>query len=360
MAKIIQYLKEIVERGASDLHISVGSPPMMRLHGELVQLERTVLSARDTVELLSSLLNDDLLEELDRYKNLDFAYELPHAGYMQRFRCNFFFQKDGIDAVFRAIPREIPSLKQLNLPRQLEELAWYKDGLILVTGPTGCGKSTTISAILNIINKNQSRHIICVEDPIEYVHPNKQSIIHQRQVNIHTLSFENAIKASMKEDADVIMVGELRELNTIDLVLTAASMGHLVFSTMHTLSAPKTVERLIDCYPSSRQNSIRMILADCIRAIVAQQLIPRSDGWGRLPAVEIMINCLPISNLIRDSKVHQIPSVMQTSKNMGMIAMDDYLMELYDEGKITAMEAFENSIDKKKLESVLKHDRRIL
>ena len=358
MPNIIRYLKEVVERGASDLHISVGSPPIMRLNGELVQLEKTMLSAKDTVELLSVLLTDELLEELDRYKNIDFAYELPHAGFMQRYRCNFFFQKDGIDAVFRAIPREIPSLKQLNLPLQLEELAWYKDGLILVTGPTGCGKSTTISAILNIINKSQSRHMICVEDPIEYVHTNKQSIIHQRQVNIHSLSFENAIKASMKEDADVIMVGELRDLSTIDLVLTASNMGHLVFSTMHTSSSPKTVERLIDFYPSSRQNSIRMILADCVRAIVAQQLIPRADGWGRVPAVEIMINCLPIANLIRESKVHQIPSIMQTSKNLGMISMDDSLMRLYNEAKISGIEAFENSIDKKKLESVLKQDRR--
>jgi len=357
VANLIQYLKEVVERGASDLHISVGAPPMMRLNGELTHLERSPLSSIQTMELLTDILTDEQLGILDSARNVDFALELPHAGKMQRYRCNFFFQRDGIDGVFRVIPREAPTLKELNLPRSLEDLAWYKDGLILITGPTGCGKSTTISAIINIINSTQARHIISIEDPVEYVHSNRQSIIHQRQVGTHTISFKSALRSAMKEDADVIMVGEMRDLETIVQVLTAATMGHLVLTTMHTPSAPKAVERLIDFFPSSRQNSVRAILADSIRAVIAQQLIPRADGWGRIPAIEILINCLPIANLIRESKTHQIPSILQTSKNLGMVSMDDYLMKLYEEGSITAMEAFENAIDKKKLESVLKADR---
>jgi len=360
MVDIVQYLKEVVERGGSDLHLSVGSPPMMRQHGELIKLEKRPLADEDTTMLLSELITEDQMEELERYRSIDFAIEIPHAGFIQRYRCNVFFQKDGMDGVFRVIPREIPTLKELNLPKNIEDLAWYKDGLIMITGPTGSGKSTTISAVIDIINTTQSRHIITIEDPIEYVHPDKQSIIHQRQIGLHTLSFKRAIRAAMREDADVIMVGEMRDLETIDHVLNAASTGHLVLTTMHTPSAPKSVERFIEFYPSSRQGSVRNMLADCLRAVVAQQLIPRADGWGRIPAVEIMINCLPIANLIRDFKTHQIPSIMQTSKNIGMVLMDDYLMQLYNEGKITAIEAFEHSIDKKKLESVLKpsHPRR--
>lgn len=358
MATIIQYLKEAVERGGSDLHLSVGSPPMIRLFGDLVHLEKTPLSPQTQLLLLREILSEEHLLELDENKNLDFAFEVPHAGLTQRFRCNIFFQKFGMDAVFRVIPREIPTLKKLNLPASLEELAWFKDGLILITGPTGCGKSTTISAIIDIINSTQTRHIITIEDPVEYIHKNKQSIIHQRQIHLHTLSYQHALKASMQHDVDVIMIGELRSLDTIDLAVTSASMGRLVFATMHTASAPKAVERLIEFYPASRQSSIRSSLANCIRVVVAQQLIPRSDGLGRVPAIEVMINYLSIANLIRESKAHQIPSIMQTSKHLGMISMDDYLMELYNEGIISAIEAFENSIDKKKLESVLRSNRR--
>lgn len=358
MAKIIQYLKELVERGGSDLHLSAGSPPMIRLNGELIVLEHTPISPEYAVTLIGELLDEERLIELDRTKSIDFAFEIPHAGFQQRFRCNVFFQKFGMDAVFRAIPREVPNLRQLNLPASLEDLAWYRDGLILITGPTGCGKSTTISAILDIIHSSQSRHIVTIEDPIEYVHARKQSVIHQRQVKLHTPSYEDGIQAALKQDADVIMVGELRDLETIEHVLNAAGMGHLVFTTMHTSSAPKAVERLIEFFPASRQGAIRDILAESIRVVVAQQLIPRADGLGRIPAVEVMINYLSIANLIRDQKVYQIPSIMQTSKHLGMICMDEYLMQLYNAGRITAIEAFENSIDKKKLESVLRSNRR--
>ncbi|MCE1248130.1 MAG: PilT/PilU family type 4a pilus ATPase [Firmicutes bacterium] len=358
MSKLVQYLKEVIERGGSDLHMSVNSPPMMRLFGELVPLENYPLSSDDTVEILGSLLNDEQMMDLEKYKNIDFALELPYAGYVQRYRCNFFFQKSGLDGVFRVIPREIPSLRELNLPSQLEDLALFLDGLILVTGPTGCGKSTTIAALVDIINTTQARHIITLEDPIEFVHRNKLSIIHQRQVNMHVLSFERAVRAAMREDTDVIIMGETRDLNSVENMLTAASMGHLVFSTMHTASAPKAVERIVEFYPPSRRTSVRMMLADCLRAIIAQQLIPRSDEMGRVPAVEIMVNNLSIANLIRESKVHQIPTVIQTGKQFGMVSMDDFLMKLFNEGKITAIEAFENSIDKKKLESVLRQHRR--
>lgn len=358
MQKIIQYLKEVVERGGSDLHISVDSPPIIRLHGDLVHLERTPLSSEDTEILLGDLLSDSQMEELKRYKNLDFAYEVPHAGYTQRFRCNFFFQRKGLDGVFRVIPRDIPSMKELNLPDTVEDMARYRDGLVIITGPTGSGKSTTISTLIDIINRTQFRHIITLEDPIEYVHSNKQSIIHQRQINLHTRSFNRALKSALREDPDVIVVGEMRDLRTIDLALTAASTGHLVFTTMHTPSAPKAIERLIEFYPPQRQMSVRILLADCVRAVIAQQLIQRADGWGRVPAVEVMINCLPIANLIREVKGHQIVSVMQASKNIGMVFMDDYLMKLHKEGKITAAAAHEHAIDKKRLESILRSDGR--
>ena len=351
--KLVEYLKEVVERGGSDLHVSVNAPPMMRLYGELAVLERNVLSAQDTMALLGAVLTDNQLKALEQKKNIDFALEVPHAGHIQRFRCNVFYQRDGLDGVFRVIPREIPSLKELNLPGTLESLTRFLDGLILVTGPTGSGKSTTIAALVDIINRDQARNIITVEDPIEHVHTNKLSLIKQRQVHMHTKSFHNALRSALRQDPDVIMLGEMRELDTIDLALNAASTGHLVFSTMHTPSASKAIERLVEFYPPQRQASVRSILADCIRAVVAQQLIIRSDGWGRIPAVEIMVNSIPIANMIREFKTHQIITVIQTSKNMGMISMDDYLIKLVQEGKITTMTAYENAIDRKKLETLL-------
>lgn len=353
MQNIVQYLKEVVERGGSDLHIVANAPPMMRLNGELVRIERNVLSKNDTMELLSEILTPEQMEILEERKSLDLAYEVLHAGVVQRFRCNFFFQREGLDGAFRVIPREIPTLRELNLPQSLEDLARYRDGLILITGPTGSGKSTTITALIDIINKTQARHIVTIEDPIEHVHVNKLSLIHQRQIGLHSLSFESSLKAVLHQDCDVVMVGEMRDLETIELTLTAAGTGHLVFSTMHTSSAAKAVERLIEFYPAQRQMSVRAMLADCMRAVVAQQLLPRADGWGRIPAVEILINCLPIANLIREFKTHQVTFVMQTSKNIGMITMDDYLRQLFEEGKITSVTAYEHAIDKKSMESVL-------
>jgi twitching motility protein PilT len=353
MQRIVQYLKEVVERGGSDLHISVGSPPMMRLYGELVVVERTPLSSDDTVALLGEMLTEKQVKVLERTKNLDFALELPHAGQIQRFRCNIFYQREGIDGVFRVIPREIPTLKELNLPPVIESMAHYLDGLVLITGPTGSGKSTTIAAILDIINREQSKNIFTIEDPIEHVHPNKSSMMQQRQIHLHCSSFERALKASLREDPDIIMLGEMRDLKTIDLVLNAASTGHLVFSTMHTASAAKSIERLVEYYPPQKQASIRSILADCVRAVVAQQLVVRSDGWGRVPSLEIMINIPSIANMIREFKTHQINTVIQTSKNVGMISMDDYLVKLVQEGKIVAGAAMAHANDRKKLEAIL-------
>lgn len=353
MHKIVQYLKEVVERGGSDLHISVNSPPMMRLYGELVLLERTNLNSEDTLSILGEALSEKQRSDLAKYKSLDFAFEIPHAGQIQRFRSNLFYQRHGLDGVFRVIPREIPNLKDLNLPPTLESLTRFQNGLVIITGPTGSGKSTTIAALLDLLNREQSAHIITIEDPIEHVHKSRFSLIKQRQVGQHTRTFQKAMRAALREDPDIIMVGELRDVKSVDLVLNAASTGHLVFTTMHTPSAAKAIERLVEFYPSQRQLAIRAMLADCVRAIVAQQLIIRADGWGRVPAVEVMINCIPIANLIREFKTHQITTVIQTSKNMGMIYMDDYLVSLVKEGKITPMSAYEHAHDRKRMETLI-------
>jgi twitching motility protein PilT len=350
---MIKYLKEVVERGGSDLHISVNSPPVMRIYGELLPLEKFPLSPEDTIKLFREIIPTENLRDLSKLKNIDLAFEIPHAGYYQRFRCNLFMQKEGADGVFRVIQRKIPSLKELNLPPHIEELAFYKDGLILITGQTGSGKSTTISALLDIINETQATHIITIEDPVEHVHGNKNSIIQQRQLNSHTGSFQRALKTALRSDPDIIMLSELRDLETTDLALTAANTGLLVLSTMHTSSTTKAIERLIEFYPSQRRQSVRSLLADCLRAIVAQQLLQRADGWGLIPAVEIMLNCMPVANLIRESRTHQVVSVIQTSRNLGMISMDDYLIRLLEQKKINAMAAYEHAIDKKRLETVL-------
>jgi twitching motility protein PilT len=351
---LVRYLKEVVERGGSDLHISVNSPPVMRLYGDLMPIEKLLLSSDETFRMFEEILDDYQLEELERLKSIDLAFEIPHAGHYQRFRCNLFMQKEGVDGTFRVISRNIPSLKELNLPTHLEDLALYKDGLILVTGPTGSGKSTTTSSLIEIINNTQATHIITIEDPIEYIHKNKHSIIQQRQLNLHTLSFGRAMETALRSDPDIIMISELRDLETIDIVLTAASTGQLVISTMHTASTAKAIERLIEFYPIQRHQTVRSLLADSIRAIIAQQLIPRADGWGRIPAVEILINCMPIANLIRESRTHQVTSIIQTSRNLGMISMDDYLVKLYEQKKITAVAAYEYAVDKRSFESILR------
>jgi twitching motility protein PilT len=355
---MIKYLKEVVERGGSDLHISVNSPPVMRLYGELMPLEKFPLSSEDTIKLFSEVIPEESLEELLKKKNLDLSIEISHAGYSQRFRCNLFVQKEGIDGAFRVIQRKVPSLKELNLPPHLEDLALYKDGLILITGPTGSGKSTTISCLIDIINETQATHLITIEDPIEHIHNNKHSIVQQRQLNLHTLSVNRALKTAMRSDPDIIMVSELRDLETTDLALTAANTGQLVLTTMHTSSTIKALERLIEFYPTQRRQSIRNVLADCIRAVIAQQLLSKADGWGLIPAVEVLINCMPIANLIRESRTHQIISVIQTSRNLGMISMDDYLIRLLEQKKITAIAAYEHAIDKRKLESVISSGQR--
>ncbi|MFP4496580.1 MAG: type IV pilus twitching motility protein PilT [Vulcanimicrobiota bacterium] len=345
MQKIIQYLKEVVERGGSDLHISPDSPPMMRMNGELVHLVRNILTREETSILLKDMLDEEQLRILDESKSLDIAYEIPHAGYIQRFRCNLFYQKRGLDGVFRVIPREIPTLKDLNLPTSLEGLINFDHGLIIITGPTGSGKSTTISALIDLTNEVQYKHIITIEDPIEFVHPNKLSILHQRQVRLHTNNFYEALKTSLRQDPDIIMVGELRNQETVELALTAASTGQLVYTTMHTPTTSKAIERLVEFFPSQRQNSVRVVLAEFIRAIISQQLVPRLDGWGRIPAVEILINCPPIANMIREFKPHQILSIIQTSKNVGMVSMDDYLVKLFEDGVLSAETVYEYSID---------------
>lgn len=348
MATLEAYLQEVLSRGGSDLHIAAGSPPLMRLQGLLTPLTPTPLTPEQTTELLLSILSADQVEELDRAKNIDFAYEIETLEGQQRFRGNAYFQRQGLDGVFRMIPNRIPTLADLGMPTEtLEKLVQHHQGIILVTGPSGSGKTTTLAALINVINETKAAHIITIEDPIEYIHPIKRSLINQRQLGKHTNSFSAALRAAVREDPDVILVGELRDLDTISLAITAAETGHLVLATLHTSSAGKTIDRLVGAFPASQQAQIRTMLAESLRGVISQVLLPAQDGNYRVPAVEILVGCLPMANIIRDGKTYQIASVMQTGKGLGMRSMDEALMDLLSKRKISAQDAYDYAIDKK-------------
>ncbi len=325
MMDIVDLLRFVKESGSSDLHITTGIPPAYRLDGKLQHFDLPSLGLDEVHEIIYSILNDSQRNTLEEAKELDFAVEIPDVA---RFRGNVFFQKNGKAAVFRTIPTEILSHEQLGLPKILTRLTHQEKGLVLVTGPTGSGKSTTLSAMIDYINETFYRHIITIEDPIEFVHPHKKSVINQREVGVHTKSFANALRSALREDPDVILVGEMRDLETISLALTAAETGHLVFGTLHTLSAAKTVDRIIDVFPSGQQAQIRTMFAETILAVVSQTLIPKSSGKGRAAALEIMTGTTGIKNLIREGKTHQIPSAIQTGSQSGMISMEQALKEL--------------------------------
>jgi len=331
-------LKTAIERNASDLHLTVGEPPMLRIHGSIQPMNEKdqPLSPEDLHHSLYDILTEEQRERFERHKELDLAVELKDVG---RFRANIFYTRRGVGAAFRHIPFKIRSLAELGLPEEtLQQISDRKKGLILVTGPTGSGKSTTIAAMIDYINSTRNEHIITIEDPIEFVHEHKRCIVNQREVGSNTLSFSNALKSALREDPDVILVGEMRDLETISLALTAAETGHLVFSTLHTMNAPKTVDRVIDVFPPEQQQQIRIMFAEAIVAIISQVLIKKKDGSGRFAALEIMIATTAVKNLIREGKTHQLSSIIQTSQKMGMQNMDQVLKNLAMTGKADVKE----------------------
>ena len=342
MSYLYECLRSMKDCGASDLYLVAGDAPILRVNGLLQRLTEEYILPHEFVEgVAQEIFSDRQLEDLKRQKNLDFALELGHQeeGGPWRLRGNVYYQKNGLNIVLRLIPAQIPTLESLGLPDTLRKLVKHHQGLVLCTGQAGCGKTSTIAALLDLVNESRPAHIITVEDPIEYVFTNKLALINQRQVGRDVESFALALKGALREDPDVIFVGELRDLETISLAITAAETGHLVFGTLHTNSAAKAIDRLIDAFPIDQQAQVRTMISESLRGVVAQQLIPRKDGQGRALACEPLINNTGIANLIRDGKTYQITVAMQTGKKDGMCVMDNSILELYQQGIISHEEA---------------------
>lgn len=350
MAKIDAFFKLMNEQGASDLHLISGQPPALRIRGDIERVKYKVLDNDDLRSMLYEITPEHKVKTFEETGDVDFAYEIPGLA---RYRANFFMQRRGVGAVFREIPSTIMTAEQLGLPPVLSKLASLPRGLVLVTGPTGSGKSTTLASIIDVANRNRKDHIITVEDPIEFVHQSRGCIVNHREVGLHTESFSSALRGALREDPDIILVGEMRDLETISLAVEAASTGHLVFSTLHTSSAWKTVDRVIEVFPSSEQPLIRSTLADGLRAVVSQTLFKRVDKKGRVVALEILIANPAVRNLIREAKTHQIPSMIQTGKKYGMILLDDYIMELFQKRQISAEEAYAKANEKSRFRPLL-------
>ncbi len=321
-----------VENKGSDLHVSAGEPPVVRIHGEMRKVEVPPLDRDEIHNMIYDILNDQQRKTYEEFLELDFSFALGDYG---RFRVNVFKQNRGDSAVFRTIPTRIPTFEELSLPRVFMDLARLEKGLVLVTGPTGSGKSTTLAAIIDLINTEQKGHILTIEDPIEFVHASKSCLVNQRELGPHTKSFSNALRSALREDPDIILVGEMRDLETISLALTAAETGHLVFGTLHTSGAPKTVDRVIDVFPAAQQNQVRSMFAESVQAVITQALFKRRDGSGRIAAFEIMIANPAVRNLIRENKIAQLPSIMQTSKGIGMQTMEAAVAELVQRNLVT-------------------------
>lgn len=350
MAKIDTLFKMMHQQGASDLHISTGTPPILRLHGEMIRVKSPDLTHEQAQALLFEILDDEQVQQFEETRDLDFAYSLPGLA---RFRGNILDTHRGIAGVFRLIPSEIMTAEQLNLPEGVLKMTRFNKGLVLVTGPTGSGKSTTLAAMIDLINSTRREHILTLEDPLEFIHKNKLSLLNQRQIGTHSQSFASALKAALREDPDIILVGEMRDLETIQLALSAAETGHLVFGTLHTNSAPKTIDRIIDVFPKDAQEQVRSMLSESLKGVVCQQLLRTTDGTGRVAALEIMLGNAAIGNLIREAKTFQIPSIIQTAKGEGMQLMDTHLMELLNAGTVTAEEAHRCAVDKRLFEAKL-------
>lgn len=350
MARIDAFFKLMNEQGASDLHLISGQPPALRIRGDIERIKYKVLDDDNLRSMLYEISPEEKVKIFEESGDIDFGYEIPGLA---RYRANFFMQKNGIGAVFREIPSTIMTVEQLGLPAVISKLATLPRGLVLVTGPTGSGKSTTLAAIIDVANRSRKDHIITVEDPIEFVHQSQSCIVNHREVGIHTNSFASALRGALREDPDIILVGEMRDLETISLAIEAASTGHLVFGTLHTTSAPKTVDRAIEVFPANEQQQIRSTLADGLRAIIAQVLFKRIDKKARCVALEILIATAAVRNLVREGKTHQIPSMIQTGKKYGMQLLDDAIMELYNKGWISADEAYMKANEKEKFRPLL-------
>jgi twitching motility protein PilT len=350
---ITELLRLGFDAGASDVHIGVSAPALMRLNGTLQPLYHgaVMLTETHTDRLIKTFLNAQQLEMLEKTRGVDFSYEVPGLA---RFRANVIRQRKGHDAVFRIINTKVRTMDELGLPEQLKVLTQYHNGLVLVTGAVGSGKSTTLAAMVQEVNTHRSDHIITLEDPIEYVYIPAGCQITQREVHAHTQSFGAALRASLREDPDVIVVGEMRDLETISLAITASETGHLVIATLHTSNAARTLDRVLDAFPVEQQGQIRTMVSESLRGIVSQQLIPRADGTGRAVALEIMVNTPAVANLIRESKTFMLPGVIQVGKKLGMKLMDDSLMELVQQGTITAHEAYDRAEQKKIFEPLLR------
>ncbi|MBU4556692.1 MAG: type IV pilus twitching motility protein PilT [Actinobacteria bacterium] len=339
-----ELLEIVVQRGGSDLHITVGVPPMMRLHGDLMPIENTpVLTKRDTQDLIFSVMSDERRTALEEDLETDFAYAIP--GHGVRFRVNAYYQRTSLGAAFRLIPLSIRTIAELGLPDVVASLADKTRGFVLITGPTGCGKSTTIAAMIDRINSTRAEHVMTIEDPIEYLHSHKRSVVNQREVNSDTKSFGSALKHVLRQDPDVILIGEMRDLETVAAALTAAETGHLVFATLHTQDASQTVDRIIDVFPPSQQAQIRVQLAGTLQGVVSQQLLPAADGRSRAVACEVLIPTPAIRNLIREGKAHQLMTAMQTGTQYGMVTMDASLADMYKQGIITLDTAMQRAVD---------------
>ena len=345
MAKLDAFFKLMVDQGASDLHLTTGSQPILRVSGELQRVKYQVLENDELKKMLYEITPEFKIKEFEETGDIDFAYEIPG---LSRYRANFFQQKYGIAAVFRQIPDTILTIEQLGLPSVLYKLPMLPKGLVLVTGPTGSGKSTTLAALVDYANTQRKDHILTIEDPVEFVHKSKNCIINHREVHLHTQSFSVALRAALREDPDIIMVGEMRDLETISLAIEAASTGHLVFGTLHTQNAAKTVDRVIDVFPHDQQEQIRATLADSLQAVVAQTLFKRRDGKGRVAALEILIATPAVRNLVRDGKTYQITTVLQTGKKYGMQSLDDAIMSLLEKRRISPENAYLHCLDKQR------------
>ncbi len=349
---IDEILHDMISRSASDLHLAAGSHPVMRIHGEMHFIrERSALSSDDVMRLLAPIMNEKARADFEEKRDADFAYEVPGLA---RFRVNAFEDRNGVGSVMRQIPIDIIPAEKLGLPQAVLDLCFLTKGLVVVTGPTGSGKSTTLAGMIDYINKNRNDHIITIEDPVEFVHKNIKCLVNQREVGQHTKSFKNALRAALREDPDIVLVGEMRDLETIAIAIETAETGHLVFGTLHTTTAISTVDRIIDQFPTDQQEQIRVMLSESIKGVVAQVLCKKIGG-GRVAAMEILLGSSAVSSLIREGKTFQIPSIMQTSKGAGMVTMNDSLLALVQKKLVEPKEAWMKSVDKNGLLAMFKN-----
>lgn len=350
MVAVEEMLRIAKDAGASDLHLTVGIPPKMRVNGSLITMDFPRLLPPDTLDVANQIMTAEQLEKFERRGEFDMSFSIPSLG---RYRVNAYRQRGSVAFAFRLVGTIIPSPEELGIPESVVELSQRKRGLVLVTGPTGSGKSTTLASIIDKVNKSRDAHIITLEDPIEYLHQHQLSMINQREIGLDTETYSNALRAALREDPDVILVGEMRDLDTISVAITAAETGHLVLSTLHTIGAASTVDRVIDVFPPHQQQQIRVQLSNVLEAVISQQLIPTSDGRSRVAAFEVMHANYAVRNLIREGKSHQLPSVMQTNRKMGMITMDDAISQLFYRGTISRSSAIEFAQDVENMEMKL-------